>query len=113
MGGMRVIGTNHGGTSHGVFTDRRGALTTDYFVNVTDMAWRWVPREDGLYELRDRTTDAVKWTATRIDLVFGANSILRSYAEIYAQDDGVESFIKIFVRAWAKVMNSDRFDLVV
>jgi len=111
VGGMRVMGTNHGGTSHGVFTDKEGALTTDFFVNLTDMANRWQKAEDGTYEIRDRKTDAVKWTATRMDLVFGSNSILRSYAEVYAQDDNKEKFVKDFVAAWTKVMNADRFDL--
>ncbi|MEM8744160.1 MAG: catalase/peroxidase HPI [Pseudomonadota bacterium] len=110
-GGMRVMGTNHGGTKHGVFTDREGALTTDFFVNLTDMDYKWVPAEDGTYEIRDRKTDDVKWTATRADLVFGSNSILRAYAEVYAQDDNAEKFVNDFVAAWAKVMNADRFDL--
>ncbi len=112
VGGMRVLGTNHGGTQHGVFTDRQGALTTDFFVNLTDMANKWVPAGGGLYEIRDRKTDALKWTATRIDLVFGSNSILRAYAEVYAQDGGQEKFAKDFVAAWTKVMNADRFDLM-
>jgi catalase-peroxidase len=111
VGGMRVIGTNHGGTKHGVFTDREGALTTDFFVNLTDMAYKWVPTGRNLYEIRDRKTDQVKWTATRVDLVFGSNSILRAYAEVYAQDDNQEKFVKDFVAAWTKVMNADRFDL--
>jgi len=111
VGGMRVMGTNHGGTSHGVFTDKEGALTTDFFVNLTDMTNRWQKAGDGTYEIRDRKTDAVKWTATRMDLVFGSNSILRSYAEVYAQDDNKEKFVKDFVAAWTKVMNADRFDL--
>ncbi|MBL8791290.1 MAG: catalase/peroxidase HPI [Rhizobiales bacterium] len=111
VGGMRVLGTNHGGTRHGVFTDRVGALTTDFFVNLTDMAYAWKPAGKH-YEIRDRKTDTVKWTATRVDLVFGSNSILRAYAEIYAQDDNKEKFVKDFVAAWTKVMNADRFDLV-
>ncbi|MBD3676994.1 MAG: catalase/peroxidase HPI [Rhodobacteraceae bacterium] len=111
IGGMRVLGTNHGGTKHGVFTDREGALTTDFFVNLTDMAYKWVPVDGGSYEIRDRKSDAVKWTASRVDLVFGSNSILRAYAEIYAQDDNQEKFVKDFVAAWTKVMNADRFDL--
>lgn len=111
VGGMRVLGTNHGGTKHGVFTDREGALTTDFFVNLTDMANRWQPAGDNLYEVRDRKTDAVKWTATRVDLVFGSNSILRSYAEVYAQDDNAGKLVKDFAAAWNKVMNADRFDL--
>jgi len=111
VGGMRVIGANHGGTRHGVFTDKVGALTNDFFVNLTDMRYAWKPADKGLYEIRDRKTDAVKWTATRMDLVFGSNSILRSYAEVYAQDDSKEKFVKDFVAAWTKVMNADRFDL--
>ncbi|MCK2184130.1 catalase/peroxidase HPI [Halomonas getboli] len=111
MGGMRVLGTNHGGTRHGVFTDREGQLTNDFFVNLTDMANSWKPAGKGLYEIRDRNTDQVKWTATRIDLVFGSNSVLRSYAEVYAQDDNEAKFVKDFVAAWTKVMNADRFDL--
>ncbi len=111
IGGMRVLGTNHGGSAHGVFTDTVGALTTDFFVNLTDMAYKWVPVEGGTYEIRDRKTDAVKWTATRVDLVFGSNSILRAYAEVYAQDDNKEKFVKDFVAAWTKVMNADRYDL--
>ena len=111
VGGMRVLGTNHGGTRHGVFTDHEGALTNDFFVNLTDMNYSWKPAGNNLYEIRDRKTDAVKWTATRIDLVFGSNSILRSYAEIYAQDDNKEKFVQDFIAAWTKVMNADRFDL--
>jgi len=111
IGGMRVLGTNHGGTKHGVFTDREGALTTDFFVNLTDMANKWVPSKDGLYEIKDRASGATKWTASRVDLVFGSNSILRAYAEVYAQDDNGEKFVKDFVAAWTKVMNADRFDL--
>ena len=111
VGGMRVLGANYGGTKHGVFTDREGALTNDFFVNLTDMAYRWVPTGSNTYEIRDRKTDDVKWTATRADLVFGSNSILRAYAEVYAQDDNKEKFVNEFVAAWAKVMNADRFDL--
>ncbi|WP_075995584.1 catalase/peroxidase HPI [Salaquimonas pukyongi] len=111
VGGMRVMGTNYGGTEHGVFTDKVGALTTDFFVNLTDMTHKWVPADDGVYEIRDRKSDAVKWTATRIDLVFGSNSVLRAYAEVYAQDDNKEKFVNDFVAAWTKVMNADRFDL--
>jgi catalase-peroxidase len=112
VGGMRAMGTNHGGSKHGVFTDREGALTTDFFVNLTDMAYTWVPADDGIYEIRDRKTNDVKWTATRMDLVLGSNSILRAYAEVYAQDDNKEKFVTDFVAAWTKVMNADRFDLV-
>jgi catalase-peroxidase len=111
VGGMRVLGTNHGGTGHGVFTEREGVLSNDFFVNLTDMRYAWAPAGDGLYEIRDRATGEVKWTATRIDLVFGASSILRSYAELYAQDDNREKFVNDFVAAWAKVMHADRFDL--
>ncbi|MEW6514128.1 MAG: catalase/peroxidase HPI [Pseudomonadota bacterium] len=111
VGGMRVIGTNHGGSKHGVFTDRVGALTNDFFVNLTDMAYTWKPAGRNLYEIRDRKSGAVKWTATRADLVFGSNSILRAYAEVYAQDDAKEKFVNDFVAAWTKVMNADRFDL--
>jgi catalase-peroxidase len=112
VGGLRVLGTNHGGSRHGVFTDRVGALTNDFFVNLTDMANTWKPAGRNLYEIRDRKTGAVKWTATRVDLVFGSNSILRAYAEVYAQDDNREKFVRDFVAAWTKVMNADRFDLV-
>jgi catalase-peroxidase len=111
VGGMRVLGTNHGGTEHGVFTDRVGALTNDFFVNLTDMSHRWKPAGTNLYEIRDRKTGAAKWTATRVDLVFGSNAILRAYAEVYAQDDNKEKFVQDFVAAWTKVMNADRFDL--
>ena len=111
IGGMRVLGTNFGSTRHGVFTQREGVLTNDFFVNLTDMANTWKPTDINLYEIRDRKTDHVKWTATRVDLVFGSNSILRAYAEVYAQDDNKEKFVQDFVAAWAKVMNADRFDL--
>jgi|TARA_R100001369_G_scaffold23030_4_gene42338 catalase-peroxidase len=111
LGGMRVLGTNYGGTKHGVFTDREGQLTNDFFVNLTDMGNTWKPVGKNAYEIRDRQTDAVKWTATRVDLVFGSNSLLRSYAEVYAQDDNDEKFVKDFVAAWTKVMNADRFDV--
>jgi len=111
VGGMRMMGTNYGGTKHGVFTDNEGALTNDFFVNLTDMAYVWEPTGNGLYNIRNRKTGEVKWTATRMDLVFGSNSILRAYAEVYAQDDNKEKFVKDFVAAWNKVMNLDRFDL--
>jgi len=111
VGGMRVLSTNHGGTRHGVFTDREGVLTNDFFVNLTNMDFTWKPTDNNLYEIRSRDTDELKWTATRVDLVFGSNSILRSYAEVYAQDDNREKFVNDFVAAWAKVMNADRFDL--
>jgi catalase-peroxidase len=111
VGGLRAIGANHGGTTQGVFTDRPGALTTDFFVNLTEMACSWVPTGPNRYDIRDRRTGATRWTATRVDLVFGSNSILRAYAEVYAQDDNKEKFVKDFVAAWTKVMNADRFDL--
>lgn len=111
VGGMRVIGTNHGGTKHGVFTDKEGALSTDFFTALTDMQYTWKPAGQNLYEIRDRKTGAVKWTATRADLVFGSNSILRAYVEVYAQDDNKEKFVQDFVATWTKVMNADRFDL--
>jgi catalase-peroxidase len=111
IGGLRVLGTNYAGTSEGVFTDRVGQLTNDFFVNLTDMGLVWEPAGENLYSMRDRTTGQVKFTATRVDLVFGSNSILRSYAEVYAQDDNREKFVHDFVAAWTKVMNADRFDL--
>jgi len=111
VGGMRVLGTNHGGSKHGVLTDREGALSNDFFVNLTDMNYSWAPTGDNLYDIRERATDTVKWTATRVDLVFGSNSILRAYAEVYAQDDNKEKFVQDFIAAWTKVMNADRFDL--
>jgi catalase-peroxidase len=111
VGGMRVMGTNHGATKHGVLTDRVGALTTDFFTNLTDMNYVWEPVGDNEYNMRNRNTGEVKFSATRVDLVFGSNSILRAYAEVYAQDDNKEKFVKDFVNAWVKVMNADRFDL--
>ena len=111
LGGMRVLGTNHGGSPHGVFTDRVGVLTTDFFVNLTSMDYSWKPVGDNLYEIVSRGDGSVKWTATRVDLVFGSNSILRSYAELCAQDDNHRKFIDDFVAAWVKVMEADRFDL--
>ncbi|MCL4759870.1 MAG: catalase/peroxidase HPI [Rhodocyclaceae bacterium] len=111
IGGLRVLGTNHAGTKHGVFTDRVGALTNDFFVNLTDMAYTWKPAGSNLYEIRERKSGALKWTATRVDLVLGSNSVLRAYAEVYAQDDNREKFVQDFVAAWTKVMNADRFDL--
>lgn len=112
LGGMRVLGTNYGGSTHGVFTDRIGALTNDFFVNLTDMAYSWKPTGRNSYALVDRATGATRWTATRVDLVFGSNSVLRAYAEVYAQDDNREKFVHDFVAAWSKVMNADRFDLL-
>jgi catalase-peroxidase len=111
IGGMRVLGTNHGNTKHGVFTNREGVLSNDFFVNLTDMGNVWEPTGKNLYNIRERNTGKVKFTATRVDLVFGSNSILRAYAEVYAQDDAKEKFVKDFVKAWTKVMNADRFDL--
>jgi catalase-peroxidase len=109
IGGMRVLGTNHGGSKHGVFTDRVGALTNDFFVNLTDMSYQWKPTGKNSYDIVERKSGKAKWTATRADLVFGSNSVLRSYAEVYAQDDNQEKFAKDFVAAWTKVMNADRF----
>ncbi|MDX1829509.1 MAG: catalase/peroxidase HPI [Lutibacter sp.] len=111
LGGMRVLGTNYGQTKHGVFTDTIGALSNDFFVNLTDMGYSWEPTENGLYNIRSKKTGQVKFTATRTDLVFGSNSVLRSYSEFYAQDDNKERFVQDFVNAWVKVMNADRFDL--
>ncbi|MDE1324510.1 catalase/peroxidase HPI [Vibrio aestuarianus] len=112
LGGMRMLGTNYGGSTHGVFTDKLGVLSNDFFVNLTDMRYTWKPKGRNLYEICERSTGEVKWTATRVDLVFGSNSILRSYAEIYAQNDNKDKFVKDFVAAWSKVMNADRFDLL-
>ena len=111
VGGLRVLGANYNQSLHGVFTDRIGELTNDFFVNLTDMNYTWKPSGDNLYEVCDRKTGKRKWTATRIDLVFGSNSILRSYAEVYAQDDAKVKFVKDFISAWSKVMHADRFDL--
>ena len=111
VGGMRVLGTNHGGTHHGVFTDRIGTLSNDFFVNLTDMAYTWKPAGKNAYDIIERKSGNKKWTATRVDLVFGSNSVLRAYAEIYAQDDNKQKFVQDFVAAWTKVMNADRFDL--
>ena len=111
VGGMRVLGANYAQAQQGVFTDKVGALTNDFFVNLTDMANTWHPTSENLYEVRDRQSGDVKWTATRVDLVFGSNSVLRAYSEVYAQDDSQEKFVKDFVKAWVKVMDADRFDL--
>ncbi len=111
VGGMRVLGTNFGGSAHGVFTDRVGVLSNDFFVNLTDMAYSWKPVGKNKYEIVARKDGQVKWTATRVDLVFGSNSVLRAYAEVYAQDDGKTKFVHDFVNAWVKVMNADRYDL--
>ena len=111
IGGMRVLDTNYGGTKHGVFTDKPGVLSNDFFVNLTDMRYNWQPAGRNLYNIVERKTGNTKWTATRVDLVFGSNSILRSYAEVYAQHDNKQKFVQDFVNAWVKVMNADRFDL--
>ncbi len=111
LGGMRVIGTNHGGTKHGVLTSNVGALTNDFFVTLTDMDYVWEPAGANVYNMRNRNTGVVEYTATRVDLVFGSNSILRSYVEVYAQDDNKVKFVNDFVAAWTQVMNADRFDV--
>jgi catalase-peroxidase len=113
VGGLRVLGANHGGSKHGVFTDRTGQLTNDFFVNLLDMgtAWKAVSDEEEEFEGRDRNTDELKWTGTRADLVFGSNSQLRALAEVYATDDSKDAFVHDFVAAWTKVMNADRFDI--
>ena len=111
IGGMRVLGTNYGNSKHGVFTENEGVLSNDFFVNLTDMKYSWIPTGENLYNILDRKTGAKKYTATRVDLIFGSNSILRSYAEVYAQDDNKEKFVNDFVAAWVKVMNADRYDL--
>ncbi|WKD86184.1 Catalase-peroxidase [Polaribacter huanghezhanensis] len=111
IGGMRVLGTNYGDTKHGVLTENEGALTNDFFVNLTDMSYNWKPTSNGIYEICNRKTGEPKWTATRVDLIFGSNSILRGYAEVYAQDDNKEKFVKDFIAVWTKVMNLDRYDL--
>ncbi len=112
VGGLRVLGANHGGAAHGVFTDRPGALTNDFFVNLLDMATEWQPSATaGVFEGRDRASGRIRWTGTRVDLVFGSNSELRALAEVYASDDAREHFVRDFVAAWVKVMNLDRFDL--
>ena len=111
LGGMRVLGTNHAGSQHGVFTDNVGALTNDFFVNLTDMNYRWEPASKSIYNIVERGSGKTKWTATRVDLVFGSNSILRALAEFYAQDDNKQRFVQDFVKVWVKVMNADRFDI--
>ncbi len=111
IGGMRVLGANYGGNPHGVFTNKVGILSNDFFVTITDMNYEWKPVDENLYQLIDRKTKQLKWTATRVDLVFGSNSILRAYAELYAQDDNKQKFVTDFVKAWVKVMNADRFDV--
>jgi catalase-peroxidase len=113
VGGLRVLGTNAGKSKHGVFTQRQGTLTNDFFVNLLDMGTEWQPLADekGVYEGRDRKTKQVKWTGTRVDLIFGSHSQLRALGEVYACTDSKEKFVKDFVAAWTKVMNLDRFDL--
>lgn len=111
IGGMRVLGTNYGDSRQGVFTERVGELTNDFFVNITDMSYSWQPVSENQYDIVERKSGKTKWTATRVDLVFGSNSILRAYSEFYAQDDNKERFVKDFVKAWVKVMDADRFDL--
>ncbi|MBT8399485.1 MAG: catalase-peroxidase, partial [Rhodothermia bacterium] len=118
IGGMRAVGANYGGTKHGVFTDRPGQLTNDHFVNLLDMSTVWVPTADSAgqdapmeFEGRDRGTGELKWTATRVDLIFGSNSQLRAIAEVYAQDDSKEKFVNDFVAVWTKVMEADRFEV--
>ncbi len=112
LGGLRVLGANAGGSKHGVFTKKPETLTNDFFVNLLDMSTEWQPAgSDGVYEGRDRKTKAVKWTGTRVDLIFGSHSQLRAFAEVYGCADAKEKFVKDFVAAWTKVMNLDRFDL--
>ncbi len=112
IGGMRVLGTNYGGTKHGVFTNNEGVLSNDFFVNLTDMSYSWKPAGDNLYNIVNRKSGATKWTATRVDLVFGSNSVLRAYAEVYAQNDNKDKFVRDFVKTWVKIMNLDRFDIM-
>ena len=109
IGGMRVLGTNYGGSQHGVFTNRVGVLSNDFFVKLTDMNYAWQPVTDNLFNIVDRKTGATQWTATRVDLIFGSNAILRAYSEVYAQDDNQEKFVHDFIHVWTKVMNADRF----
>ena len=109
IGGMRVLGTNFGDSKHGEFTNKVGALTNDFFVNLTDMKFKWIPTGKNSYDIVDRKSNKKAFTASRVDLVFGSNSILRAYAEVYAQDDNKEKFVKDFVAAWTKVMNADNF----
>ena len=111
LAGMRVLGTNYGNSEHGVFTDNVGVLSNDFFVNLTDMNNRWEPASKGEYNIVDRASGKTKYTATRVDLVFGSNSILRALAEFYAQDDNKTRFVHDFINAWVKVMNADRFDI--
>jgi len=110
VGGMRVLGANHHDSKHGVFTDRVGELTNDFFINLTDMNYEWKPTGRNNYAIVERDTGNTKWTATRVDLVFGSNAVLRAYSEVYAQDDHQQKFVDDFVAAWVKVMNADLFD---
>ena len=114
VGGLRVLGANAGKSKHGVFTKQPGTLTNDFFVNLLDMSTEWKPAQgaEGVYEGRDRKTGEVKWTGTRVDLIFGSHSQLRALAEVYGVSDAKEKFVKDFAKAWTKVMNLDRFDLV-
>ncbi|MBU3637916.1 catalase-peroxidase, partial [Polynucleobacter sp. es-MAR-4] len=109
VGGMRVLGTNYGGAKQGVFTEKEGVLSNDFFINLTDMNYQWKPTGRNSYDIVERNTGDTKWTATRVDLVFGSNSILRAYAEVYAQDDNKGKFVEDFIAAWTKVMNTDMF----
>jgi catalase-peroxidase len=111
LGGLRVLGTNYGGSQHGVFTEKPGTLTNDFFVTLTDMEYIWEPAGENLYNIRNRKSGDIKFTATRADLVFGSNSILRAYAEVYAQDDNKKKMVDDFIAAWVKIMNADRFDV--
>ncbi|WP_440056824.1 catalase/peroxidase HPI (plasmid) [Pseudoalteromonas sp. T1lg65] len=111
IGGLRVLDTNHGQSQHGVLTDNVGVLSNDFFVNLTDMAYTWQPKDENSYDIVERQSNKVRWTATRVDLVFGSNSVLRAYSEFYAQDDNKQKFIDDFIQAWCKVMNADRFDV--
>jgi catalase-peroxidase len=113
VGGLRVLGANAKDSKHGVFTKKPGTLTNDFFLNLLDMGtyWRVVPDAEGVYEGRDRKTNAVKWTGTRVDLIFGSHSQLRAFAEVYGCTDSKEKFVKDFVAAWAKVMDLDRYDI--
>jgi catalase-peroxidase len=111
VGGLRVLGANAGGSKHGVFTQKPGTLTNDFFVSLLDMGTVWQPAADGTYEGHDRKTKAAKWTGTRVDLIFGSHAQLRAFAEAYASADAKEKFAKDFVAAWTKVMNADRFDI--
>ena len=112
IGGMRVLGLNYGGSKDGVFTGREGVLSNDFFVNLTDMGYSWKPTGRNSYDIVDRATGQKKWTATRVDLVFGSNAVLRAIAEVYAQDDNQQKFVDDFIAAWVKVMNADRFDIL-